>query len=82
MLGPLPPLGAGDERTRGVSDTRQRVRGSSSLVWAERGAGPVLGRRRTRIGPFRPAGESEVVGPVRQAERACGIGLAYEIGQV
>ena len=68
--------GAADERAWGVSDTRQRVRGSGGLVWAERGAGPVLGRRRARIGPFRQAGESEVVGPVRQAERACGIGLA------
>ena len=57
--------GAADERAWGVSDTRQRVRGSGGLVWAERGARPVLGRRRTRIGPFRPAGESEVVGPVR-----------------
>ena len=28
--------GTADERARGVSDTRQRVRGSGGLVWAER----------------------------------------------
>ena len=44
--------GAADERAWGVSDTRQRVRGSSGLAWAELGV---------RFGPSRPEGEGEVV---------------------
>ena len=38
--------GAADERARGVSDTRQRVRGSGGLAWAELGRASACGSGR------------------------------------
>ena len=64
--------GAADERAWGVSDTRQRVRGSGGLAWAELGRASACGSGRAG----RRERERWLGRRFRRPRQLCGLGQA------